>query len=223
MATPVRMVELECPNCHGIHWVMDNDFRGSSLMGRPEISYPGRTYQCPACQTASVGYRVLRGSPPGFFLQPHGLYPMTTTDFARWLAIFRTHFPSNDRLKSVGIFWYPGDRDEEQERRLDAARWIAGPRCYQISLANRSHEDDCIQVRVEARGRQGFGDAYFFCRPEIELKRCYAQFDADELEQMRSRLASITPEIHRAWDQFAKEAREAQARWLPKLLESKGT
>ena len=104
MATPPRMVELECPNCKHCHWEIDHDYRGSALVGERELSYDERTYDCPACNGATTGYRVLRRSPPEFFLQPHPMYPMTTQDFANWLSLFRTAFPSDERLKSVGVF-----------------------------------------------------------------------------------------------------------------------
>jgi hypothetical protein len=114
MATPARMVELECPGCHRAHWVIDNDYRGSGLLGKRELAYEERTYACPACSAASVGHRVLRKAPAAFFLQPHPVYPLTTQDFAHWLALFRAHFPSHERLRRLGVSEAP-----RTPRRLD--------------------------------------------------------------------------------------------------------
>ena len=68
MATPPRLVELECPKCRHQHWEIDCDFRGAHLVGQRELSYQERTYGCPACNEATAGYRILQRSPPEFFL-----------------------------------------------------------------------------------------------------------------------------------------------------------
>ncbi|HEY4263041.1 MAG TPA: hypothetical protein VGM98_22965 [Schlesneria sp.] len=139
---------------------------------------------------------------------------MTTSDFAYWLALFRTQLPSDDRLKSVGISWYPGVPDDQQERKLDEALKLSSPPRYQISLSNHSPQDDCIRIRVEAFGRQGYGEANFCCKPEVELDNSFTPFDNDEIEDMRMQLATMTSEIRGAWERFAKDAQEAQAKWL---------
>src|SRR5262245_30198721 len=77
MATPLRLVAVECPGCHHHHWTLDSDYRGydlAPLFGMdlgPELSYPERSYQCSGCGETSVGHRVHRRSPPEFFGQPH--------------------------------------------------------------------------------------------------------------------------------------------------------
>jgi hypothetical protein len=212
MATPPRMVELECPRCQHHHWEIDCDFRGSELLGQQELSYEERTYKCPACSEASTGYHVLQRSPPEFFLQPHPMYRMTTRDFARWLAVFRAQFPSDDRLRSVGMFWYPGEAGDEQERKLRDARQVGTVQGYRLSLSNYSHDDERIRVCV-----QGKGEAHFWCGSEVELDRCYSGFERAEIETIRQLLGTRASDIRRAWQRFSKEAKEAQEKWLPKL------
>ena len=213
MATPPRMVEVECPNCKHSHWEIDCDYRGSELAGERELSYDDRTYDCPACSGATTGYRVLRKSPPDFFLQPHPMYPMATQDFANWLSVFRTVFPSDERLNSVGVFWYPGEAGEEQERKLHDACAVGTVQGYRLSLSNRSPDDERIRVCV-----QGKGEAYFWCGSGVDLDRCYFGFEADELEQIRLLLDARTADIRRAWQRFSTEAKKARAKWLPTLL-----
>lgn len=213
MATPPRMVELECPRCRLHHWEIDHDFRGPALLGQREPSYGERSYECPACGEASTGYRVLRRSPPEFFLQPHPMYPMTTGDFARWLAVFRAQFPSHHRLRSVGVFWYPGEAGDRQERKLRDACRIGTVRGYYLSLSNDSPDDERIRVCVQAEG-----EAHFWCGSEVELEQCYFGFGRAELEAIRALLAAGAADIRRAWQRFSKEAKKAREAWLPELL-----
>jgi hypothetical protein len=74
MATPVRLVKLKCPHCFASHWVTDNDFRGSSLMGERELDYDERTYACPRCAKSGPGFHVLRKTPVALTLNAHWLF-----------------------------------------------------------------------------------------------------------------------------------------------------
>jgi hypothetical protein len=207
------MVELECPRCRHHHWEIDHDFRGSERLGQRELSYEERTYECPACEEASTGYRVFQRSPPEFFLQPHPMYPMTTRKFARWLAIFRAQFPTDERLRSVGVSWYPGKGGDRQERELQDACQIGTVHGYHLSLSNDSPDDERIRVCV-----QGKGEAHFWCGPHVELDHCYFGFDQAEIETIRAILVARTSDIHRAWERFSEKATKARERWLPKLV-----
>lgn len=211
MATPPLMVELKCPNCRGSHWEIDHDFRWSGLGGESELSFKERTYDCPACNKTGAGYRVLQKSPPEFLLQPHPLYPMTTREFAHWLSVFRAAFPSDDRLDSVGVYWYPGKSDEQARKLRDAGR-LGAVQGYWLSLSNQGPDDERIRVCV-----QGKGEAHFWCGPLVELDHCYYGFEAEELEKIRELLTARTSDIQSAWKRFSTEAKEAQAVWLRKL------
>src|SRR5688572_7279529 len=210
MATPPRMVSLECPQCYHHHWVIDHDFRGPLA---PKLSHEERTYECPACREASTGYRVLERSPSEFFLQPHSMYPMTTREFARWLAVFRAQFPGDARLRSVGVTWYPGRGDDRQERKIDEARQIDSVHGYHLSLSNNSPDDERIRVCVQTAN----GEAYFWCGSKVELDRCYFGFAEAEVETIRAILASRASDVRRAWQRFSKEATKARERWMPEL------
>jgi len=208
------MVELKCPRCRHRHWQIDNDFRGSALVGQRELSYKERTYACPACGEASTGYRVLQRSPPEFFLQPHPMYRMTTRKFARWLAVFRAQFPSDERLRSVGVFWYPGEAGDEQKWKLHDACQVGTVRGYRLSLSNHSPDDERIRVCVQWEG----GEAHFWCGSHAELDRCYFGLErAGEIETIRELLAARAPDIRQAWQRFSQEAKDAREQWLPKL------
>jgi hypothetical protein len=81
MATPARLVQLQCPVCHAYHWEIDCDYHGSELVGDKELSYAERTYRCQECGTSGTGYHIGDKSPPEFFLQPHEMYPMSVEQF----------------------------------------------------------------------------------------------------------------------------------------------
>jgi hypothetical protein len=140
------------------------------------------------------------------------MYPMTTQDFAHWLSVFRAQFPSDERLKSVGVSWYPGEAGDEQRWALHDAREIGTVQGYRLSLSNHSPDDDRIRVCV-----QGTGEAHFWCGPTVDLDRCYFGFETDELEKIRELLSARTSDIRRAWQRFSKEAKELRASWLSKL------
>ena len=107
MATPLRLVELQCPRCGGGHWELDNDYRGADLFGGRELSYPERTYTCPVCGTSGTNYSVLQKGPSEFFLQPAPLYPMSVADFEHWVSILRANFPNNHLLGELGKTFFP--------------------------------------------------------------------------------------------------------------------
>lgn len=216
MATPPRMVELECPNCRCAHWEIDRDFRGAHLGGQPELSYSERSYRCPGCKATMVGYRVLQRSPSEFFLQPHAMYPMSVEDFARWLAVFRQAFPSDDRLRSVGVFWYPGE-DYDQWDQLQSAREIGRVASYRLSLSNKSPDDERVRVCV-----QGKGEVHFWLDPMVELDCCYFGFDETELQTIRELVAERALDVRQSWQRFSSEARKAQAWWLSMLKQKAG-
>src|SRR5687768_3435977 len=106
MATPGRLVELRCPRCGAFHWEIDCDCRGADLDGDERgLTYPERTYECPACGVSGEGYEVGRKSPPEFFLQPHPMCPMRPTEFNKWVDVLRAHFPNHPRLAQLGKSW----------------------------------------------------------------------------------------------------------------------
>jgi hypothetical protein len=106
--TPPRLIELQCPSCSGKHWVIDSDVRGSEMVtGVPEEPHK---YRCPKCGHDGPDHRVLRKSPPEFFLQPHQMYPMTQKDFDYWVAILKEHFPDDRLLAELGKSWRPGKK-----------------------------------------------------------------------------------------------------------------
>jgi hypothetical protein len=212
--TPARMVELECSRCDRRHWEIDHDSRGSRFGGGRELPYEQRTDGCSGCGQASGGYRALRRSPPEFFLQPHPMYRMTTPDFARWLALFRAAFPLHERLRTVGVFWYPGEAGDEQVQRLRDACQIGTVQGYWLTLSNRSPDDERIRVCVQRQA-----EAHFWCGAEIELDHhCYSGFESSEIEAIRQLVAANVGDIRRTWRGFSREAKEAQEAWLPKLL-----
>ena len=105
------MTELRCPACSNVHWVIDSDYRWE---GGPEEPYEERLYRCPSCMRKRVGHAVHRQAPPEFFLQPSPLYPMTLSEFGRWLKIFIKHFPDDPRLQRLGSTWYPTEFEPGQ-------------------------------------------------------------------------------------------------------------
>jgi len=104
MATPPRLVKLECPRCHTDHWEIDHDYRGDG--SDQELSYEDRAYRCPICGTTGRGYAVTEKSPPEFFLQPRPLYPMSIREFDRWVAVLRQNFPDHPHLRDLGTRRY---------------------------------------------------------------------------------------------------------------------
>ncbi len=86
MATPPRLVELQCP-CGASHWEIDHDVRMGFL-----AAYEDRTYRCPSCRFRGPGFGVLQKSPPAFLLQSR-TQDMTDAEFNKWLEILRKHFP----------------------------------------------------------------------------------------------------------------------------------
>lgn len=209
MATPARMVELNCPKCHRAHWTIDHDYRGAELMGERELSYEERSYDCPLCGVRTTGYKVGQKSPSEFLLQPHDMYPMTERDFGSWLSIFRAQFPDDERLGTVGVDWYPGKSQEHHETQLSLARTIELSQKYRFSLSNCSPDDKRIRVCA-----QGDGEAHFWIDPTVELDCCYYGFDANDLKTIRDLLVRNEPAIRQAWHRFSNYARSAQAKWL---------
>ena len=74
MATPVRLVKLKCPRCAASHWVVDSDFRGSSLSGQKEFDYDERTYPFPQCGETGPGFQVQKKTPVSLTLRAHWLF-----------------------------------------------------------------------------------------------------------------------------------------------------
>ena len=107
MATPPRLSEIECPNCHRTHRIIDSDYRGADLFDGVELPYAERPYDCPHCGNALTGWTIGQQSFEIFLLQPHNLYPMTHEEFDHWVAILRTHFPDDPRLARLGKTWFP--------------------------------------------------------------------------------------------------------------------
>jgi hypothetical protein len=108
--TPPRLIEFACPSCKAIHWEIDSDYRGADLVGQKELSYPEREYSCPACKRKQAGWRMMRASPPEFFLQPHPMYPMSRRAFAYWAQILREEFPDHPLTAKLGTQFVPNHR-----------------------------------------------------------------------------------------------------------------
>jgi hypothetical protein len=108
------MVELQCPLCGASHWVIDNDYRGSERLRLPEQSYRQRTYTCSRCRETNDGHKVLRKSPPEFFLamgrrlgvSSGSTELMDDAEFAYWADIFRREFPDDPRIGNL-TRWRP--------------------------------------------------------------------------------------------------------------------
>jgi hypothetical protein len=115
------MVQLRCPSCRSPHWVIDCDFRGAELIGKKELTFAERTYSCPSCRYSGQGYAVLQKSPPEFFMQPHGLYPMSQQDFDQWVDVLKENFPNDPMLDSLNKDWYPSG---ESKRRSGPLQWF---------------------------------------------------------------------------------------------------
>ena len=213
MATPPRLVELKCLACQHGHWEIDHDFRGAELVGKRELSYEERTYACPLCSASGTGYQVIQKSPPAFFLQPHDLYPMSVSEFAHWLSIYRTQFPRHKRLGAVGVSWYPGKRRCLHEGRLSRVCTIGQAQGYYLSLANSSPDDERISVCVQGED----AEAVFWIDPMIELEQCYFGFNDNDLKAIRELLSTKEREIRAAWKRFSTYARKAQVKWLTEL------
>lgn len=147
------MVELECPSCHRVHWTIDSDFQGKWFVGESERPYEARQYNCPHCASGHTGFRVLRKAPPEFFLQPHSMYPMSVADFAFWLEICREAFPDHHKLRSLGVYWYPGS-DHEQQERLRQTCEIGQVAEYRLFISNYSPDDERIEVGVQRPPRR---------------------------------------------------------------------
>lgn len=212
MVTPIRLVLLECPRCQATELIFHTDHTG-----RPggdnclEIGdRPGGF--CSQCGR-EAGLRVKEQAPPELFLQPHDLYPMTVAEFAHWFSILRTHFPTDERLATVGVFWYPGKRRCLHEGRLSRACSIGQAQHYHLSLSNRSPDDKRVRVCIQRAG----AEAHFWIDPAVELHRCYYGFDEHELKVIGDLLATKEPEIRAAWQRFSTYARQSRARWLAKL------
>jgi hypothetical protein len=205
------MVELLCPQCARVHWEIDSDYRG---IGGGFIQYSDREYTCPACTRHGANYRLLRQSPSEFFLQPHGLIPMNTREFATWFAILREHFPNSEVLGTVGITWYPGSRRHAHEARLSKIQSIGKVKDYWFMLSNRSPDDVRPRVCV-----QRDGEAHFWLDP-IELDRCYYGFDQAELREIEDILNLYATDIRTAWSEFKAFGVISQASFDAELLQS---
>ena len=68
------------------------------------LPYERRVYSCSHCRTTGADWKLIRQSPPEFFLQPHEMYPMSQSEFDRWVAILREHFPDHPSLHDQGFF-----------------------------------------------------------------------------------------------------------------------
>jgi hypothetical protein len=213
LSTPPRLVELQCPACQQKHWEIDHDYRGAILVGQRELSYPERTYECPACRASGTGYEVLQRSPPAFLQQPDDKYPMSVEEFGHWLSIFRAQFPTNDRLGSVGISWYPGKRRRVHEWRLSRARTIGTIQEYRLSLSNTTPDDERIRVCVQGHGLE----AHFWVDRSVDLDCCYFGVADNDLAVIRDLLGASEAQVRMAWERFSRYARRTQARWLRKL------
>jgi hypothetical protein len=181
------------------------------LLGKRELSYEERTYDCPVCGTGETGYQVIQKGPPEFLLQPHTLYPMSVNEFAYWLSIFRTHFPDNWKLGALGVSWYPGKELRVQESRLRRVSNLGSAQGYYFSLSNDGPDDERIRVCV-----QRDHEAHFWVDPTIELDSNYG-FDENELDVIRELVRTHEAEIRAGWKRFAAYTRKTQARWLAKI------
>lgn len=202
------MVELKCPTCEALHWEIDSDYRG---IDGQRVEYCDRPYRCPNCSRVGIGYQLKRRSPPEFFLQPHGLYPMSTMQFAYWLALYREHFPESERLNCIGVSWYPGREKSRHERRLEQICKLGMVQDYFLTISNHSPSDPRPRVCV-----QGVGEAHFWLDP-VELEQHYFGFTPEDLLQIQELVSANATRIRERWQQFTSFAATAQFRCLKKL------
>jgi hypothetical protein len=144
------------------------------------------------------------------------MYPMGLNEFRHWLSIFRTQFPADKRLESLGVSWYPGRSQRLHEEQLSQARTIGSGQDYRLFISNSGPDDERIRVGVQGR-RQCPAEAYFWLDPEIELDQCYFGFDDNDLKAIHNLLSAKEAEIRAAWQRFSKYAKQTQAEWLAKL------
>ena len=107
MATPPRVVRLECPACRDSHWEIDSDYNGADLIGEEELGYPERRYSCPSCKRQGPGWAVRNKSPVAFLLQPSDAYPMRRSEFEYWAGILRAHCPDHPFVPEIGREFRP--------------------------------------------------------------------------------------------------------------------
>ena len=176
------------------------------------VKYPDRDYVCPACGHRGPSYSVKQASPPEFFLQPHDMYPMRRRDFKFWLTAMRTHLPDSEKLRDLGISWYPGTRRAAHDDRLDR-EIVMGPR-YLLRFYPRLGLEE-RPIHVFAQGMWDLsGEAIFSIDPSIELVRNVYGFDESELERIREFISEHEAKIRAAWPSYRTYVENCRAEWL---------
>lgn len=121
------LIELQCPSCSKVHWIIDHLFQGSIGQQSQETDFSAQPRTCPHCKAQRTGFKVVRTSSESFLISSRP--SMTRKEFDYWVKILRTHFPDHPRLKERGP-WEPYTpeeherdvrREEEEQRRLLAA------------------------------------------------------------------------------------------------------
>jgi len=142
---------------------------------------------------------------------------MTTREFARWLGILRTHFPSSRKLRQLGVEWYPGEAGDEQRMKLLYMREIGRVHSYRLFLTDVDPDAERVRIAVQlVSARRGEVDFWFGA--EVELAESYYGFEATEIEAVRALLAEIASDIVRVWQEYLNEAKKGREKWK-ELLE----
>jgi hypothetical protein len=104
MATPPQLIELCCPSCQQMSWVIVSAFDG---IHDGMIPYDVRNYDCSQCLYNGLGWKVSQYAPPLFLQQPDASDPMTQEAFDYWVDILKTHFPDLPILQKLGKKFRP--------------------------------------------------------------------------------------------------------------------
>lgn len=139
---------------------------------------------------------------------------MNVPDFVYWLRLFRAHFPDDSRLANLGIDWYPGRTQLEDDVSLSEARDVGNYSGYHVSLSSCGVDEASIRIVV-----QGEGEAHFWVGSTIELDCCYFGFNEKQLDDIRDLLSTHREEIVAAWERYLAYVKPLRERWLATLGE----
>lgn len=104
MATPPQLIELYCPSCQQVSWVITVAFDG---IHEGMIPWDERDYACSKCSHKGPGWKVGQEAPPLFLWQPGADAPMTQEAFDYWVDILKTHIPDLPMLQDLGKKFRP--------------------------------------------------------------------------------------------------------------------
>src|SRR5262249_11467601 len=115
--------------------------------------------------------------------------------------------PSANRLKALGVDWYPGKLPGElQEEELQVARRIGESPKFRFAISNQGPDEDRISVRVRWRN-EGFDEGYWI-EPNIECNFYCLNVEDGERQAVKEWLIANLPDIRQAWRRFCKVARK---------------